>query len=109
MSNYSKPTIDWDSLGFNVTETKSMFRATCDLGGKWSGGELIPYGDIQLSPFAGVLNYGQGVFEGVKAFRSSKGNVVLFRPEMNGKRMAFSTKRICMPEMNPAFFCRCCN
>ena len=104
MSNYSKPTIDWDSLGFNVTETKSMFRATCDLGGKWSGGELIPYGDIQLSPFAGVLNYGQGVFEGVKAFRSSKGNVVLFRPEMNGKRMAFSTKRICMPEMNPAFF-----
>ena len=57
-----------------------------------------------MSPFAGVLNYGQGVFEGVKAFRSSKGNVVLFRADMNGKRMAFSTRRICMPEMDPDFF-----
>ena len=104
MSNNSKPNIEWDTLGFNVTETKSMFRATCALNEKWSGGELIPYGEISLSPFAGVLNYGQGVFEGVKAFRSSKGNVVLFRTDMNGKRMAFSTKRICMPEMDPGFF-----
>jgi branched-chain amino acid aminotransferase len=99
-----KPNIDWDSLGFNVTETKSMFSCTCALGEKWSGGNLIPYNDISLSPFAGVLNYGQGVFEGVKAFRSSKGNVVLFRADMNGKRMAFSTRRICMPEMDPDYF-----
>jgi len=104
MSLDTKPNIDWDSLEFNVTETKSMFRATCALGEKWSDGDLIPYGDISLSPFAGVLNYGQGVFEGVKAFRSSKGNVVLFRADMNGKRMAFSTRRICMPEMDPDFF-----
>ena len=104
MSVDTKPNIDWDSLGFNVTETKSMFRATCALDGQWSGGDLIPYGDITLSPFAGVLNYGQGVFEGVKAFRSAKGNVVLFRTDMNGKRMAFSTRRICMPEMDPDFF-----
>ena len=104
MSLDTKPNINWDSLEFNVTETKSMFRATCALGEKWSGGDLIPYGDISLSPFAGVLNYGQGVFEGVKAFHSSKGNVVLFRADMNGKRMAFSTRRICMPEMDPDFF-----
>ena len=65
MSLNTKPNIDWDSLGFNVTETKSMFRSTCAIGEKWSGGDLIPYSDISLSPFAGVLNYGQGVFEGV--------------------------------------------
>ena len=88
MSLDTKPNIDWDSLGFNVTETKSMFRSTCALGEKWSGGDLIPYSDISLSPFAGVLNYGQGVFEGVKAFRSSKGNVVLFRADMNGKSIS---------------------
>tara|TARA_B100000700_G_scaffold329122_1_gene449460 strand:+ start:420 stop:1451 length:1032 start_codon:yes stop_codon:yes gene_type:complete len=99
-----KPNIDWDSLGFNVTKTKSMFHSTCSLGERWSGGGLIPYSNISLSPFAGVLNYGQGVFEGIKAFRSSKGNVVLFRADMNGKRMAFSTKRICMPEMDPDYF-----
>jgi len=100
----TRPNIDWDSLGFNVTETKSMFHSTCIAGEKWSGGELIPYGDISMSPFAGVLNYGQGVFEGIKAFRSPKGHVGLFRADMNGKRMAFSTQRICMPEMDPDFF-----
>ncbi len=104
MSLNIKPNIDWDSLGFNVTKTKSMFHSTCSLGERWSGGGLIPYSNISLSPFAGVLNYGQGVFEGIKAFRSSKGNVVLFRADMNGKRMAFSTKRICMPEMDPDYF-----
>ena len=87
----TRPNIDWDSLGFNVTETKSMFHSTCIAGEKWSGGELIPYGDISMSPFAGVLNYGQGVFEGIKAFRSPKGHVGLFGADMNGKRMAFSS------------------
>ena len=52
--------IDWDSLGFDALETKSMFKATCKTGESWSGGELVPYGTIQLSPAAGVLNVTQG-------------------------------------------------
>lgn len=96
--------IDWDSLGFDALETKSMFKATCKTGESWNGGELIPYGMIALSPTAAVLNYGQGVFEGTKAFRTSKGRIIMFRPEMNAQRMVMSTKRLCIPVMNEKFF-----
>ena len=96
--------IDWDNLGFNVVETRSMFKASCRIGEEWKLGGLIPYGTIELSPAAGVLNYGQGCFEGTKAYRTVKDRVVLFRPEMNAKRMALSTKRLCIPEMNQEFF-----
>ena len=96
--------IDWDNLGFDVRETRSMYKANCRIGEEWKLGGLIPYGTIELSPAAGVLNYGQGCFEGTKAYRTVKDRVVLFRPEMNAKRMALSTKRLCIPEMNQEFF-----
>jgi len=96
--------IDWDNLGFNVVETRSMYKARCRIGEEWKLGSLIPYGTIELSPAAGVLNYGQGCFEGTKAYRTVKDQVVLFRPEMNAKRMVMSTRRLCIPEMNQEFF-----
>ena len=96
--------IDWDNLGFNVVETRSMYKGICRKGDEWKLGGLIPYGTIELSPAAGVLNYGQGCFEGTKAYRTVKDRVVLFRPEMNAKRMALSTKRLCIPEMNQEYF-----
>ena len=96
--------IDWDNLGFNVVETRSMYKGICRKGEEWKLGGLIPYGTIELSPAAGVLNYGQGCFEGTKAYRTVKDRVVLFRPEMNAKRMALSTKRLCIPEMNQEYF-----
>ena len=96
--------IDWDKLGFNVVETRSMYKATCRQGDSWQSGGLIPYGKIELSPAAGVLNYGQGCFEGTKAYQTAKDRVGLFRPEMNAKRMVISTRRLCIPEMNLEFF-----
>jgi len=96
--------IDWDSLGFDALETRSMYKATCPINGNWTGGELVPYGTIELSPAAGVLNYGQGVFEGMKAFRTAKDNVALFRMEKNANRMAYSTERLCIPKMDPNIF-----
>ena len=96
--------IDWDSLGFNVVETKSMFMATCKQGETWREGGLVPYGKIELSPAAGVLNYGQGCFEGTKAFSTINNRVVLFRIDLNAKRMASSTKRLCIPQMDTSFF-----
>ena len=96
--------IDWDKLGFDVIPTKSMFKATCNQNGKWENGSIVPYGNIELSPAANVLNYGQGAFEGVKAFRTSKNNTVLFRVDKNAARMAHSTRRLCIPEMDVDFF-----
>ena len=102
--NLKKANIDWDSLGFNPVETRSMFIANCPIDGKWESGSLVPYGKIELSPAAGVLNYGQGVFEGTKAYHTSKDNIVMFRIGRNAKRMAWSTERLCIPKMDPDFF-----
>ena len=102
--NLKKANIDWDSLGFNPVETRSMFIANCSIDGKWESGSLVPYGKIELSPAAGVLNYGQGVFEGTKAYHTSKDNIVMFRIGRNAKRMAWSTERLCIPKMDPDFF-----
>ena len=102
--NLKKANIDWDSLGFNPMETRSMFIANCPIDGKWESGSLVPYGKIELSPAAGVLNYGQGVFEGTKAYHTSKDNIVMFRIGRNARRMAWSTERLCIPKMDPDFF-----
>jgi branched-chain amino acid aminotransferase len=96
--------IEWDSLTFSLTPTKSMFISTCDDGQNWSEGKLSPFGNISMSPAAGVLNYGQGIFEGMKAFRTMKDRIVLFRPEKNIERATLSAERICIPIVPSGLF-----
>lgn len=96
--------VNWDDLSFSLTVTKEMFMATCKAGGVWDAGEFRPFGNISISPAAGVLNYGQGLFEGMKCQRSRKGELLLFRPLENGKRMAEGARRLCMPEYPPEQF-----
>jgi len=81
-----------------------MWRGECESGETWSKGELIPYGTVEMSPASSVLNYGQGVFEGMKAYHSSKDRIVLFRPDRNANRMVQSTHRLCIPEMEEDYF-----
>ena len=100
----NKQNIEWDQLGFSVFPTRSMWKATCESRGQWSSGELIPYGNIEMSPAAGVLHYGQGVFEGLKAYHTAKDQIVLFRPDMNGQRIQDSCRRLCMPIMTTKYF-----
>lgn len=99
-----EPQMDWDSLTFSLTPARSMYMATCPEGGEWEQGRIVPFGDVQISPAAGVLNYGQGVFEGTKAFRTERDRVVLFRPEMNARRMYDSAKRLCIPPITREMF-----
>ncbi len=96
--------IDWDNLTFSITPTRSMYLAYCENNEGWKAGKLEPYGDITLSPSAGVLNYGQGVFEGMKAFHSIKNRIVLFRPDRNARRMRESAIRLCIPPVPEKMF-----
>lgn len=96
--------IDWDNLTFSITPTDHMYIATCNQGEEWVEGKLHPYGPIMMDPAAGVLNYGQGIFEGMKAHRSAKGNIVLFRPEENAERFAVGAKRLGMPPVPEEMF-----
>ena len=81
------PEIDWDKMTFSYQKTDRMYVAHCKQGGEWKPGTMQDFGDISISPAAGVLNYGQGLFEGMKAQRADDGSIVLFRPERNAKRM----------------------
>jgi len=90
--------INWDTLGFGIVPTKTMFMAEHTDATGWNAGQYLPYGNISLSPAAGVLNYGQGVFEGMKAKRTKKNTIVLFRPFENIKRFSHGASRIAMPE-----------
>ena len=99
-----KQNIDWDRLGFNASKTRSMWVGDCLNDEAWSRGALEPYGNINISPAACVLNYAQGVFEGMKAYHTKKNRIVLFRPEMNANRMAESTEKMCIPIMVQDYF-----
>ena len=104
MLDESKPSIDWDSLTFSFTETDRMFISKCEQGGKWSEGIMQDYQDLRISPASGVINYGQGLFEGMKARRSEDGRVLLFRPEFNARRSADGCRRLGMPPVSEEMF-----
>ena len=70
--------------------------ATDESTGEWGAGGLQPYGPMQLFPSAQALNYGQAIFEGMKAQRSAGGRIVLFRPDCNAERMAEGAARMSM-------------
>ncbi|MBD3227814.1 MAG: branched-chain amino acid aminotransferase [Candidatus Lokiarchaeota archaeon] len=93
--------IDWDELGFDFIPTDKMFVSKADAEGNYDEGKLVPFGPIELSPAACVLNYGQGVFEGMKAQHTKEGKIVLFRPLENGKRIKSSSERLAIPPYDP--------
>ena len=88
-----------DKLGFGHIFTDYMLVMPYDEGQGWHDPEIMPYGNIDLSPAAMCLHYGQEVFEGLKAYRTADGKVQLFRPEENFKRLNDSNKRLVIPEL----------
>ncbi|KAK1293374.1 hypothetical protein QJS10_CPB17g02635 [Acorus calamus] len=88
--------INWDELGFGLTQTDYMYMMKCSKDDKFSCGELSPYGNIELNPSSAILNYGQGVFEGLKAYRKQDGRFLIFRPQENAIRMQIGAERLCM-------------
>ena len=90
---------DQSNLGFGKYFTDHMLTIDYDPENGWHDAQIVPYGPLSLDPTAMVFHYGQEIFEGMKAYRRPDGKIQLFRPEMNGKRMANSCKRMCMAEL----------
>lgn len=95
-----KKNLDWANLGFAYMPTDKRYVAnyTAETGG-WDGGQLIDDATITMSECAGVLQYSQSVFEGLKAYTTKDGHIVCFRPDMNAQRMYDSAKRIEIPPL----------
>ena len=91
-----KKNIDWANLGFGYIQTDKRFVANYK-DGAWDEGTLTGDPNVVLNECAGVLQYAQTVFEGMKAYRTEDGRVVCFRPDLNASRMADSAKRLEMP------------
>lgn len=92
-------TVDWDNLGFGKYFSDHMFISDYK-NGKWDEGKIIPYGPMEIEPGNCTLHYGQSIFEGLKAFRSNNGDINLFRPYKNARRMNRSGRRVCIPSFD---------
>ena len=92
----SNKQIDWANLGFGYIQTDKRYVANYK-DGAWEEGGLTEDANIVLNECAGVLQYAQTVFEGLKAYRTEDGRIVTFRPDLNAARMADSAKRLQMP------------
>ncbi|GLC33720.1 hypothetical protein PLESTM_000104000 [Pleodorina starrii] len=123
--------VDWSRVRLGVDAAPTMFIASWSPDtGRWDGGQLVPYGPLSLLPAAQVLNYGQSIFEGLKAYRHDGGaatgtsaggasgasagecgerrrqeeRVLLFRADANAARFHAGAVRMCMPPVPPAMF-----
>ena len=91
-----KKNIDWGSLGFAYMATDKRYVSNFK-NGAWDDGALIDDPMITMTECAGVLQYSQSVFEGLKAYTTEDGSIVCFRPDLNASRMADSARRLEMP------------
>jgi len=98
-----KPKPDESNLGFGTIFTDHMFNMDYSPEKGWHNPRIEPYGSLDMDPSIMVLHYGQGVFEGLKAYRTESGDIQLFRPKQNFKRMNRSSKIICIPEIDESF------
>jgi branched-chain amino acid aminotransferase len=92
------------SLGFGSVFTDHMFIMDYDEGEGWHDARIVPYAPISLDPAASVLHYAQETFEGLKAYRTPDGGLKLFRPDMNAKRTARTSSRLCIPLIDEEFY-----
>ena len=91
-----KKNIDWSNIGFGYIQTESRY-VSYFRNGAWDEGVLTEDANIVLNECAGVLQYAQTIFEGLKAYTTEDGHIVAFRPDLNGERMEDSARRLEMP------------
>jgi len=92
----AKKDIDWGNLGFGYVQTEKRYVSNFK-DGAWDDGVITGDANVVLNECAGVLQYAQTIFEGLKAYTTEDGHIVTFRPDLNAKRMVDSAKRLEMP------------
>lgn len=91
-----KKDLDWSNLGFGYVKTDKRYVSNFK-NGAWDEGALTDDANIVLNECAGVFQYAQTVFEGLKAYTTEDGHIVTFRPDLNASRLADSARRLEMP------------
>ncbi len=91
------------ALGFGTVFTDHMFNMDYNPEEGWHNPRIEPYGPFTMDPSSMVLHYGQAIFEGLKAYKTDSGEIQLFRPKDNLKRLNTSGNMLCMPELDEEF------
>jgi len=94
---------DDSALGFGTYFTDYMFNMDYNTEQGWHNPRIEPYGPFALEPSTMVLHYGQAIFEGLKAYKTDSGDIQLFRPRDNLKRLNKSGQMLCMPDLDEDF------
>ena len=92
-----------EPLGFGKYFTDHMFTMRYTAGQGWHDAKIEPYAPVAFDLATTVFHYAQGIFEGLKAFKNEQGEVRVFRPEENFKRMNRSADRMCIPRIDEQF------
>jgi len=98
------PYEDVSKLGFGKYFTDYMFVMKYNIEKGWHDAGIKKYGNFSLDPAACVFHYAQEIFEGQKAYIAGDGRILMFRPQENARRMNYSARRLCMPEIPEAIF-----
>ena len=91
-----KKNLDWANIGFAYRETNKRYVSNFK-NGEWDNGILTEDANVIINESAGVLQYAQTCFEGLKAYTTEQGQIVVFRPDLNAERMANTARRLEMP------------
>ena len=94
---------DWNNLGFGSYFSDHMFLMDYSPQKGWFDARIVPYGNMEFSLATISFHYGQGVFEGLKAYKTADGKAQLFRPANNMARLNASCRRLCIPEIDEDF------
>ncbi|BDD10801.1 branched-chain-amino-acid aminotransferase [Fulvitalea axinellae] len=97
------PSVNFDNMVFGTVYSDHMFVADYT-DGEWKDFRVEPYAPLSLLPGSAILHYGQSVFEGLKAYRTAEGDIQVFRPDANAKRLNVSAERMCMPDVPEELF-----
>lgn len=89
-----------NELGFGTIFTDHMFIMDYTEGKGWHDPRIVPYGPLEFDPATMVFHYGQAMFEGMKAYKTKEGKVLLFRPDKNIERTNRTNDRLCIPSIN---------
>jgi branched-chain amino acid aminotransferase len=101
--NSKLASLDLNNIPFGKYFTDHMLEVNYENGG-WGEVEIKPYQPITIDPACAALHYGQAIFEGIKAYKTQDGEVLIFRPEDNFKRFNISAERMEMPKVPEEIF-----
>src|SRR5262249_42906115 len=101
---------DWSNVGFKVREVNGHVHSTFSYSSstpKWTEPKFVRSPMLSIHGMAPGLNYGVQSYEGLKAFRNADGEITIFRPDQNAKRMIHSAAFISVPPVPEDHFLKC--